>query len=131
MTIQFLVDANRRNITTLQKLPTFFAEMLKPVNRWIYLIHNRNTKHKVFWKMVKGQLTLHSQEWRDFLDDSTYINVATFHFIRQEEDCYYVTAYNDAGHECNGYNLTLVGYRQRRCLILVEDLHQSPVRNKR
>ena len=86
-------------------LPGFFTERLYPRNRWIYLVHNRGTKHKVSWKISKGHVTLYSKGWKDFLADSKYTNVLTFHFIREEEDYYYVTAYNDDGYECNGYNL--------------------------
>ena len=78
--------------------------------------------------MVGGnRLKLYDMEWRKFLDDSKYRNVATFHFIREEEDSYYVTAYNNAGAELNGYNLNLVGYRQRRWLATLEHLESSPV----
>ena len=98
------------------------------MNPWIYLIHNRGTEHKVYIDKVPGKLfKLYSDEWRDFLHDSRYQNVATFHFIREEEDCYYVTAYDNAGYECNGYDLALVGYRQRRCLVMLEHLQESPV----
>ena len=111
-----------------QVLPNFFTERLYPVNPWIYLIHNRGTKHKVYIQKVTGKrLKLYSDEWRGFLSDSRYTNVATFHFIREEEDCYYVTAYDNAGYECNGYNLAEVGYRQRRCLVTLGHLQESPV----
>ena len=77
--------------------------------------------------MVAGDIVLYSHEWKDFLTDSRYNNAATLHFVREEEDCYYVTGYYDEGHECNGYELALVGYRQRRCLVSVEQPQQSPV----
>ena len=110
-------------------LPRFFTETLYPHDRWLYLIHNGGTKHKVYLKMVAGHLTLYSSEWKAFLEDSKYVNVSTFHFIRQEQDCYYVTGYNDAGHECNGYLLTLVGNRQRRCLVTLNNMDEYPVRH--
>ena len=156
MDIQFLVEPNKRNIGTqhvfyflntyipykfirytlifltkyaseLQMLPTFFKERWYPQNRWIYLIHNKGTKHKVYWKIVRGNLTLYSHEWKHFLEDSNYRNIAMFHFIREEQDLYYVTAYNIAGYECNGYNLADVGYRQRRCMITLEEIAEGPV----
>ena len=111
-------------------LPQFFTETLYPKNNWLYLIHNMGTKHKVFVKKVAGHFALYSSEWRDFLDNSKYVNVATFQFIREEQDCYYVTGYNDAGYECNGYDLALVGYRQRRCLFTLDDPEQPAVRHK-
>ena len=111
-----------------QILPNLFTERFYPKNNWIYLIHNRGIKHKVYVKKVKNCFKLHQDEWRKFLDDSKYINMATLHFIRHEEDCYYVTAYNNSGYEMSGYNLALTGYRQRRCLLTLEHLNASPVR---
>ena len=72
-------------------------------------------------------LKLYEAEWRGFLDDSKYTDVSIFHFIRQEDDTYYVTAYNNDGHELNGYNLAMVGYRQRRFLGTLEQLDESLV----
>lgn len=112
-------------------LPALFTETLYPKKRWIYLIHNRGTKHKVYWKLVRGRITLQGSEWQAFIDQSQYINVATFHFIRQEEDCYYVTGYNDAGHECPGYDLALLGYRQRRCLVTLDEYPAQPLVRKK
>lgn len=153
MNIQFLVEANQRNIRTLQVfcdwsnfktykfiqdtihsifilqlLPTFFTERLYPKKGWIYLIHNGGTKHKVYTKMAGGnRLKLYDIEWHKFLDDSKYRHVTTFHFIREEEDSYYVTAYDNSGSELNGYNLDVVGYRQCRWMATLEHLEESPV----
>ena len=74
-----------------------------------------------------NRLKMFEAEWRGFLHDSKYKNVAMFHFIRQEEDYYYVTAYNNEGYECNGSNLAEVGYRQRRWLVTLEHIQESPV----
>lgn len=69
------------------------------------------------------------QEWSQFVKDSRYMNVETLHFIREEENTYYVTAYDNAGWECGGYNRTEIGDRQMRCLVTIgEDLERSPVR---
>ena len=77
--------------------------------------------------MCAGQLTLYSHEWKKFLEDSGYRNIHMFHFVREEQDLYYVTAYNNYGFECNGYNLADVGYRQIRCLLTVEHRALAPV----
>ena len=77
--------------------------------------------------MSAGQLTLYSHEWKKFLEDSGYRNIHMFHFVREEQDLYYVTAYNTSGFECNGYNLAEVGYRQIRCLLTVEHRTDAPV----
>ena len=72
-------------------------------------------------------MKLYEAEWRGFLDDSKYTDVSIFHFIRQEADTYHVTTYNNDGHELNGYNLAMVGYRQRRFLGTLEQLDESLV----
>ena len=108
-------------------LPMFFTERLYPKNDRIYLIHNKGTKHKVYLKMVDGNLTLYSHEWKEFLDDSGYRNIYMLHFIREEPDLYYVTAYNKMGFECNGYNFADVGDRQQRCMLTLEDRKKAPV----
>ena len=77
--------------------------------------------------MVAGRLALYSHEWKKFLEDSGYRNIHMFHFIREEQDLYYVTAYNRSGYECNGYNLATVGYRQRRCMLTLEHIKEAPV----
>lgn len=106
-----------------------FTERFYPKNNWVYLIHNLGTKHKVYVAKVGKCFKLYEREWRTFLDDSKYVNMRTLHFIRDSEDCYYLTAYNQFGYEMNGYNLALVGYRQRRCLLTLEQLESSPVIN--
>ena len=108
-------------------LPEFFTERWYPKNRWIYLIHNKGTKHMVYWKMVRGHVTLYSHEWQAFWDDSKYEDVATLHFIREEEDYYYVTGYNHQGYECNGYHVLFEGHKQRRCLVTKEEGAQPMV----
>ncbi|PWA44959.1 eukaryotic aspartyl protease family protein [Artemisia annua] len=123
MAMQFLVKANRRNIKTRQMLPAFFTERLYPKNNWIYLIHNKGTKHKVYLKKLDGHLTLYSHEWKTFLDESGYMNFSMLHFIREEPDLYYVTAYNDYGFECNGYND--VGDRQQRCMLTLDSIKDA------
>lgn len=77
--------------------------------------------------MIAGRLTLYSHEWKKFLEDSGYRNIHMLHFIRQEQDLYYVTAYNRSGFECNGYNMPEVGYRQPRCLLTLEEKNIGPV----
>nr|GEV65438.1 DNA-binding pseudobarrel domain-containing protein [Tanacetum cinerariifolium] len=52
---------------------------------------------------------LFSHEWQEFLRDSKYVMVSFLHFIRQVQDEYYVTAYQNAGGECNGYDLARAG----------------------
>ena len=108
-------------------LPKLFTDHFHPKNRWIYLIHNLGTKHKVYVAKVGNCFKLYQAEWRAFLDDSKYANMATLHFIRLEEDCYYITAYDINGYEMSGYNLNLAGYRQRRWLITLDQLQSSPV----
>lgn len=80
--------------------------------------------------MVGDNLTLCGREWKAFLDDSKYRDVLILHFIREEEDYYYVTAYNEEGYECNGYDLVLESYRERRCCRALEQVFQSPVNSK-
>lgn len=71
---------------------------------------------------------MYGEEWEQFLKDSRYTNVEMLHFIREEEDTYYVTAYNDAGIECGGYDRRSIGRRQMRCLVTMgENVEHSPV----
>nr|GEW00578.1 hypothetical protein [Tanacetum cinerariifolium] len=98
MTIQFIFEANRLNLQTEQVLPNVFTETLYAWCPWLYLIHNKGKNTKV----------------------------ATLHFIRQGVDEYYVTAYHSGGFECNGYDLVLVGQRQKRCLVTMGDMEDSP-----
>ena len=68
------------------------------------------------------------EEWSGFVKDSRYMNADTFHFIREEGNTYYVTAYDTAGWECGGYNRSEIGDRQMRCLVTIgNDLGRSPV----
>ncbi|GKC09198.1 hypothetical protein Tco_1000808 [Tanacetum coccineum] len=62
-----------------------------------------------------------------FITDSRYVRVNIFHFIRAATDEYYVTVYHNDGSECNGYDLDLVGFRQRRCLLTAANLEESPI----
>ena len=57
-----------------------------------------------------------------------YRNVGFLHFILQEKDTYYVTAYDDVGSECGGYNRREIGPRKMRCFVTMgENLEHSPV----
>lgn len=126
MTTQFIVPANTRNFRTLQILPSVFTYEMYTGSRWLYLIHNKCTMHKVFIKKVPGNLyALFSDEWKQFVDESRYRNVAMLHFIRQGEDMYYVTAYDNAGAEVGGYKNADVGTRKRRCFGMLGRLDQS------
>nr|GEX33320.1 DNA-binding pseudobarrel domain-containing protein [Tanacetum cinerariifolium] len=128
MTMQFIVEANQRNLQTEQMLPCVFTETLYTGNPWLYLIHNRGKKHKVWLRKVSGtnNYALFSNEWKEFLHDSKYVRVSTFYFIRQGMDEYYVTTYHNGGFECNGYDLVIVGQRQKRCLVTMGDMEESP-----
>ncbi|GJT43115.1 hypothetical protein Tco_0951830, partial [Tanacetum coccineum] len=112
-----------------QVLPSVFTETLYTECPWLYLIHNRGTKHKVCLKKVSGtnNYALFSNEWKEFLHESKYIRVSTFYFIHQGVDEYYVTAYHNGGFECNGYDLVRVGNKQKRCLVTMGDMKESPV----
>ena len=71
---------------------------------------------------------MYGDEWAMFLKGSRYTNVQMLHFIREEEDTYYVTAYDDAGFECGGYDRRKIGARQMRCLVTMgQDVGHSPV----
>nr|GEW97186.1 DNA-binding pseudobarrel domain-containing protein [Tanacetum cinerariifolium] len=110
MTIQFIVEANQRNIQTEQVLPNLFTKTLYTGCLWLYLIHNIGTKHKVWLKKVSGtnNYALFSHEWKAFLSDSIYVRVSTLHFIREGEDEYYVTTYHNGGIKCNGYDFVRI-----------------------
>ncbi|GJS46192.1 hypothetical protein Tco_0596313 [Tanacetum coccineum] len=85
----------------MQVLPNVFTETLYTGTPWVYLIYNRGTIHK-------------------------YVRVNTLHFIRAAPDEYYVKAYHNNRSECNGYNLDLLGYRQRRTLVTLTSMEESP-----
>ena len=71
---------------------------------------------------------MYGEEWAKFVKDSRYTNVDVLHFILQEEDTYYVTAYDDSGVECGGYNRTEIGRRQMRCFVTMGlNIGHSPV----
>ncbi|GKD27083.1 hypothetical protein Tco_1233297 [Tanacetum coccineum] len=72
MTIQFIVEANQRNLQTEQVLPSVFTE---PV-------------HRVSMAILDSQ-------------QSKYVRVSTFHFTRQAVDEYYVATYHNGGFKCN------------------------------
>ena len=96
------------------------------------MIHNKGTKHKVWIeKKCQNNFRLYGEEWEAFVKDSSYTNVAALHFIQEEADTYYVTAYGEDGSECGGYNRTEIGARQMRCLATIQnDLGISPVSAK-
>ncbi|GJY83145.1 hypothetical protein Tco_0496521 [Tanacetum coccineum] len=110
-------------------LPNVFTETLYTGNPWLYLIHNRGTKHKVWIKKVTvtNNYAPLSNEWKAFISDSRYVMVNTLHFIRAAPDEYYVIGYHNDGCEGNGYDLARVGYQQRRCLVMVADMEESPI----
>ncbi|GJW32675.1 hypothetical protein Tco_0052707, partial [Tanacetum coccineum] len=110
-------------------LPNVFTEILYTGYPWVYLIHNRGTKHKVWLEKVSGSnnYALFSREWKAFITDSRYVRVNTLHFIRDAPDEYYVTGYHNDGSECNGYDLDRVGFRQRIFLLTVAYLEESPI----
>ncbi|GKC74430.1 hypothetical protein Tco_1120313, partial [Tanacetum coccineum] len=110
-------------------LPNVFTKNLYTGSPWVYLIHNRGTKHKVWLEKVYGRnnYALFSREWKAFITDSQYMRVNTLHFIRAAPDEYYVTGYHSDGSECNGYDLDRVGFRQRRCLLIVANLEESSI----
>ena len=71
---------------------------------------------------------MYGVSWKRFVEDSKYKNVATLHFIREEENTFYVTAYDIDGAECGGYKLSDVGNRVVRCFCkLGDDLQHSTV----
>ncbi|GJT30850.1 hypothetical protein Tco_0911125 [Tanacetum coccineum] len=74
MTIQFIGEANQRNFQTEQVLPSVFTETLYIGCPWLYLIHNRGTKYKVWLRKVSGtnSYALFSNERKKFLHDSKY-----------------------------------------------------------
>ncbi|GJV23190.1 hypothetical protein Tco_1375885 [Tanacetum coccineum] len=129
MNIQFLVDAKQQNFRSKLVLPNVFTETLYTGIPWLYLIHNRGTKHKVWLQKVTGKnnYTQFSDEWKAFISDSRYMRVNTLHFIRVAPDEYYVTGYHNYGSKCNGYDLAHIGYRQRRCLVMVTNMKESPM----
>ncbi|GJT67977.1 hypothetical protein Tco_1019457 [Tanacetum coccineum] len=129
MGIQFLVEVTQQTYRTKLVLPNVFTEILYTGYPWVYLIHNRGTKHKVWLEKVSGSnnYALFSREWKAFITDSRYVRVNTLHFIRAAPDEYYVTGYHNDGRECNGYDLDRVGFRQRRFLLIVDNLEESPI----
>ena len=71
---------------------------------------------------------MYGAEWAEFVKDSRYTNVDVLHFILQEEDTYYVTAYDDGVSECGGYNHSEIGRRQMRCFVTMGAIiEHSPV----
>ncbi|GJV31199.1 hypothetical protein Tco_1391599 [Tanacetum coccineum] len=62
-----------------------------------------------------------------YITDSRYVRVNTLHFIRAAPDEYYVIGYHNDGSECNGYDLDRVGFRQRRCLLIVANMEESQI----
>ena len=78
--------------------------------------------------MSPNNFRMKGEEWETFVKDSSYTNVAALHFIKEEADTYYVTAYGEDGSECGGYNRTDIGPRQMRCMATIDnDLATSPV----
>lgn len=71
--------------------------------------------------MSRNNFRLYGEEWETFVKDSTYTNVAALHFIKEEADTYYVTAYGEDGSECGGYNRMEIGSRQMRCLATIQN----------
>lgn len=155
MNIQFIFEANQVNIQTIltipfrliaqllimlfsiiwayfyfhsQILPKVFNETLFTGSKVLYLIHNKGRKHKVPIKKMprETKYALHRSDWKDFLIDSGYVNVDTFHFIREGENEFYVTAFHNDGTKCvDNYNLAEALYRQRRCLVTLEHIEES------
>ncbi|GJU30746.1 hypothetical protein Tco_1174335 [Tanacetum coccineum] len=56
-----------------------------------------------------------------------YVRVNTLHFNRAAPDEYYVKAYHNDRSECNGYNLDGLRYRQRRTLVTLTSMEESPI----
>ncbi|GKA62013.1 hypothetical protein Tco_0761532 [Tanacetum coccineum] len=54
MSIQFLVEVTQQNYRTKLVLPNVFTEILYTGSPWVYLIHNRGIKHKVWLEKVSG-----------------------------------------------------------------------------
>lgn len=114
----------------MQRLPSLFTDSFYNGSPWLYLIHNRGTKHKVWIHQDSAKhYQIEGDEWTAFVKDSSYMNVETLHFILEEDNTYYVTGYDAAGWECGGYNEREIGNRQMRCLVTIgTDIGTSPVR---
>nr|GEX51245.1 eukaryotic aspartyl protease family protein [Tanacetum cinerariifolium] len=93
-------EVTEQNYRTKLVLPSVFTEILYSGSPWVYLIHNRGTKHKVWLKRVSGR-----NNYALFSCDGRYVRVNTLHFIRVAPYEYYVTCYHNDGSECNGYDL--------------------------
>ena len=115
----------------LQWLPPPFCEKFYTGSKWLYLMHNRGTKHKVWIKPVNSScniLKFYGAGWAEFVRTSKYTDPSILHFMNLEKDMYYVTGYDKDGFECGGYNNAVIGSRQKRCFLYMDNnLAHSPV----
>jgi hypothetical protein len=77
----------------------------------LYLVNNMRLKRKVDinYRAETHEWELSGLGWRRFIDESGYMNIRTLHFIKEGDDTFYVTAYEEDGGESGGMQLYIQG----------------------
>ena len=91
---------------------------------YIFLIGNNKLRYVCLIRIVGSEVQLYGDEWIKFVEDNVPASVKILHFIKEGEDTFYVTGYNENGSEGSGYD---VGRRFVKCLVRRKNGRQVPL----
>ena len=112
-----LVLISLLNCICWQRLPEVFDDHFYTGNDYMYLTGTDRDRYKIKIERIDESWVLYDSQWLDFVKNNVPADATDMHFIKQGDDSYYVTVYNEDGDECFGYDKKLVGPRLTRCLV--------------